>query len=245
MTCTVPIPTSIRSDAVRTGALDLTVPLPAAGRSTTAAGRSISALAVRRFGAPMDVEIVLVLDVSGSMAGPKLDQASVAASALVRAMAPLPSARAAVVTFHDTAQVRNPLEPVGLFAAQYEPLNQSEIGDGTSIYAGLDEADVLLTPEARGTAQLILLMSDGMNTGEEPFTLADDLKRRGVTIVTVGFGGPGDIDHDTLRRMASNPALFYGAYDGNALRDLFHAIGKTITQTVRAGVHPRSRLTTL
>ena len=59
--------------------------------------------------------------------------------------------------------------------------------------------------EAISAARRIILLTDGgHNTGRPPFSLAEQLKAKGVVIECIGIGGnPGRVDEKGLKRIAS------------------------------------------
>ncbi|MCS7216994.1 MAG: VWA domain-containing protein [Candidatus Bipolaricaulota bacterium] len=157
---------------------------------------------------------ILVMDVSGSMAsrwrgGVKIESAKKAALQFIEQVAnePRPSGTVhmiGVVTFSDNARLACPLTP------NYAEAKKTIIGLGTlnmtNMGAGLDEAlkELAKVPSGR---RFIILLSDGMtNTGKSRdqilATSVSEARAKGICIYTVGFGDPGDIDEDFLKKVA-------------------------------------------
>lgn len=157
---------------------------------------------------------VLVMDVSGSMSwqwrgGVKIESAKKAALQFIEQVAnePRPAGTAhliGVVTFSDSAHLACPL------TADYAQAKQTVIGLGTlastNLGAGLDKALDELEKVPAGQ-RFIILLSDGMtNTGKPRdqilATSVAKARAKRICIHTVGFGDPGDIDEDFLKKIA-------------------------------------------
>jgi len=158
---------------------------------------------------------VLVMDVSGSMAwqwrgGVKIESAKKAALQYIEQVANEPRQAGAthyigVVTFSDSASVACPL------TTTYDEAKKTVISLGTiastNLGAGLDTALQELGKLPPGSKKFIILLSDGMtNTGKSRESILQtsvaEARRQGICIHTVGFGDPGDIDEDFLKKIA-------------------------------------------
>ncbi|MCC7324456.1 MAG: VWA domain-containing protein [Gemmatimonadaceae bacterium] len=165
------------------------------------------------------VDLTLVLDRSGSMAGEPIEAVRDAASALV---ARLPQgSRAAIVTFDSEVRVDFALAPIGdgtLLTCQ-RAIRAIDTGGTTALADGWRRGRSVLTQapdESAGVGQVmplrrIVLMTDGhANVGEtSPTALAAmcrNAAQRGISTTTMGFGD--GYDEDLLRAMAD-------AGDGN------------------------------
>ncbi|MEM2002793.1 MAG: VWA domain-containing protein [Candidatus Bathyarchaeia archaeon] len=157
---------------------------------------------------------VLVMDVSGSMSqqwkgGIKIESAKKAALQFLEQVANEPrpvgtTHMISVVTFSSDAQVVCPL------TADHTQVRKTIISLGTlastNMGAGLDAAlkELDKVPQAK---RFIILLSDGMtNTGKSReqilATSVAEARTKGICIHTVGFGDPGDIDEDFLKKIA-------------------------------------------
>lgn len=132
-------------------------------------------------------DIVLALDVSGSMAGTPMEETKKAATNFIEAVLE-EDASIGIVTYDNSAS------RVSDFSVNKDSLKSvvSGIhdGGGTNIEAGLAEAHAMLNTSG-AKKKIIVLMSDGEpNDGKEGDSLisyADEIKNAGVLIYTLGF----------------------------------------------------------
>lgn len=150
------------------------------------------------------VAIAVVLDVSGSMAGEKLESAKRAVLELVGRMRP--TDRIAVVTYSDDATTLVPLgavsdarEGAASLVSALRPQN------GTNIPAGLERGVEALAGAPDGFVRRVVLVSDGLDTSGRGVEWAAGRVRasaeRGVTCSALGVGA--DYDERYLSTMAS------------------------------------------
>ncbi|RIL06659.1 hypothetical protein DCC79_15295, partial [bacterium] len=176
------------------------------------------------------IDVVLVLDASTSMrdptrAGrPKLDAAR-AAAALFLAELDLPGDRAAIVGFNAAAWLAAPLS--GDRAALDAALAGIAMAQFTRIDLGLRAAlDELRGPRALpGRQRAVIVLTDGRNNPEpiaSAVAAAGAVKAEGVRLFTIGLGD--DVETDALREMASGPADYFFAPDGEDLAAVYQAI---------------------
>ncbi len=149
---------------------------------------------------PRDVDLVIVLDRSGSMRGQKLVDAKRALSALLDTMTP--GDRIALVTYSNTVSVESPLV---YCTSQNRDLLQHHLagirsGGGTNLGGGLQcGIDLALSGQLESyndagmRATKVILVSDGLaNHGvTDPYALgsmAAHAVERGCSISTVGLG---------------------------------------------------------
>jgi len=218
---------------------------------TTSQSITVRPVTVRRTSAvvPCRQSCILVRDASISMEGEKAAHANAASQALVHALAEPQNNdafRCAVVDFAGNAETVHALCTAHELAGQLKPI---EIRPSTDIAEGLAAAAALLEKDrnspsngAKQAHPVVVLYSDGGHNGSgSPQFEADRLKQNlGCTIVTVAFGS--DADEDLLRKLASSPVHFYRAKDGFKLRDLFAAVGRTMSVSLKAGVDPQQAL---
>lgn len=191
---------------------------------------------------------VLVLDVSGSMGDPwrggiKLESAKKAATDIVTMMEQESqvggvSHSVAIATFSTTAWLNLGLTTDYAQAkdviAGLVPTNRTNIG------AGLQVANDALRAAPAEAKRIIILLSDGLtNEGLSPAEIlsgpVQEAASAGTCIYTVGFGDPGDLDEDLLRRIASGSLCgqYYYATDAYRLDTIYikvrhQALGQVI-----------------
>jgi Mg-chelatase subunit ChlD len=143
----------------------------------------------------MPMDIVCVLDNSGSMEGSKIESLRVAMK-FVRSQLN-DGDRLAVVSFNSRAEVVH-----GLLRMQSTKRVQSDVlceeiraGGGTSIYSGMVQAvDILDARRTTNSLSCILLLTDGQDgeNMEEKKALGASMRAKGYTLSIFGFGA----DHD-------------------------------------------------
>lgn len=176
---------------------------------------------------PMDV--VLVMDISGSMSGGKLDQAKAASIAFINDLVP-GSDRVAFATLGSDGVLVSP------FSATYDStkaLVQSRIYDrqyGTDIGGGLKVAQDHLRAQGRSDVKrVIILLSDGAPTTTATQTTsawnyslsnAAIAKAEGTTIYTVGLMVDA-VGGALLKQVASLPSQYYYSPTGEDLNAIY------------------------
>lgn len=143
------------------------------------------------------IEVVLVIDTSGSMLGAPLQSAVAAATDFVKTLPP--QVRVGLVAFSDAPRVVRRLTVAHNFVLSAIPSLEA-VGE-TAMYDGVSAAAGLFTP---GAQHNIVLLSDGGDTASSR-TLADAQKladANRVTIFAVGLRS-GEFDEAALRSLAS------------------------------------------
>lgn len=180
------------------------------------------------------VDVVLVIDASTSMlfhtrAGrTKIDAAKDAARRFLDTMK-FPGDQAAVVSFNaDSAVVVDLTGDKAVLARGLDGIRNREF---TRIHLGLATARDLLRGARRVAdhTPVVVMLTDGRSNPdpvERALEAAEDLKRDGVAVFTVGLGD--DVEFDALRRMASRPEAFRWAPDGEDLGPIYEAIAREI-----------------
>lgn len=141
------------------------------------------------------VDVVLVLDVSGSMQGSKICLVLESVQRMLELLSPRD--RVSIVTFNSTAQRHTPLLRVhGDGLAQLVSKTRGLIADGgTSVGAGLRMAQRVLQERVhRNPVAAVMVLSDGCDSGgSSPCgPVATSLRDAGVSVHTWGYGS----DHD-------------------------------------------------
>lgn len=175
-------------------------------------------------------DVVLCLDMSGSMAGDKLQQTKEASIKFINTVLQ-EDASIAIVTYDDSARVLSD------FSTNAEELISkiNEISDGgsTNIEDGLVKSYNLLN-YSNAKKQIIVLMSDGEpnegKVGEELISYADSIKKEGVYIYTLGFFGgySGQSAAQTLMEKIASEGCHYEVSDADSLVFFFGDIADTI-----------------
>lgn len=159
--------------------------------------------------------VVLVIDRSGSMQGPKLEAVKQAAKAAAGALHR--DDQIAVVTFDSEAQVVVTVQQAGNRGRIDKDLDRIVAGGGTNIYPGLKDAWQLLRP-LKADRKHVILLSDGEAPSDGIHDLVTDMRKDQITISTVAIPGA---DEALLRSISSD-----GAGRMYQVKDL-----KTLSQT--------------
>lgn len=198
------------------------------------------------------VDIVIALDVSGSMAtldfhpDNRLVAAKLEASEFIKNR---PKDRIGFVIFAGQSITQSPLTTD--HDAVLSLVNQIQLGmveDGTAIGLGLASAvNRLKSSEAK--SKVVILLTDGVNNAGEidPLTAADLAKQFGIRVYTIGVGKEGEaflpvndpqfgtrmlrvrtqIDERMLANISSKTGgQYFRAQDEHALREIFKEIDK-------------------
>lgn len=176
-------------------------------------------------------DIVLVLDVSGSMSGTPLEETKKAATKFINTILK-EDASIGIVTYDNTAAMMSD------FSVDETHLTgiASEIrgGGGTNIESGLQLADGMLST-SNAEKKIIVLMSDGApNAGkvdDELVEYAGSIKEKGTYIYTLGFFssmGSGKHSAQTLMQNIASDGCHYEVADADDLVFFFGDIADQI-----------------
>jgi len=182
------------------------------------------------------LDVILILDASTSMADltragrPKIDAAVDAARDFVARLALAPDGdHAALVAFNVAATLEAPLtaDRAVLDAA----LDSIALAQFTRIDLGLDAAvaELASTRRRAGATAAVVLLTDGRSNPvpvSEAERAAEAVKATGARLFTIGLGQ--DLDADVLLRMASRPADYFEAPDGEDLAAIYQAISAAL-----------------
>ena len=148
-------------------------------------------LAARQTGIPR-LNIAVVIDRSGSMDGPALEQAKQACSMLLDILRPADTLT--VVAYAETADLILPARHITNKAQIRETLGRIKSGTTTNLLMGLRAAaQQLISVKDNRTLNRIFLVTDGepaagVTEYAAIMTSASDLAGRGITITTFGLG---------------------------------------------------------
>ncbi len=195
------------------------------------------------------LNLALVIDRSGSMAGRPLAMARHAAQAGLRLLRP--EDRVSVVTFDHEVEIVIPSQPALDPEALCRAIDRIESGGSTALHSGwLDGATEVAQHHSTDALNRVLLLSDGQaNQGKRtPREIVPDvqgLTARGVSTSTIGLGlhydedllsgmaiaGDGNFEH--IESPTQLPAFFEAEFGGMA---------RTSGHTVSLGIEPNPAL---
>jgi Ca-activated chloride channel family protein len=205
--------------------------------------------------------VMLVTDVSGSMQATDVepDRISAARDAAKTFSEQIPKKfRLGLVSFNQQSQVLVP--PTVDRELVTNALAGLQAGGGTAMGDAIEtslsslreltnqqDANRRRKDPKKRTPAVIVMLSDGKNTGgTDPVTVAQDAKRRGVSINTVALGTPGGTveltdnngfpntipvppDPATLKRIASTTGgSFFDAPDADELKSIYERLGSQV-----------------
>jgi len=188
------------------------------------------------------VDVMLVIDVSVSMKGEKLNSTKVAAKTFVDRLN-MTRDRVGLVSFSTDATLRCSLtNNATTIKSQIDALNASGY---TNIGGGISIANEEFVNHGRSDAVwVMILLSDGKANRPAPDEYAREyavnqsecsktLKSKGVRIYTIGLGSTSDIDVELLQQIAFDESKYYYAPSADQLESIYIAISKDILLQVR------------
>ncbi|MCC6646234.1 MAG: VWA domain-containing protein [Polyangiaceae bacterium] len=180
--------------------------------------------------------MVLVVDTSGSMAGPKIVDARRAAAAAIDEMQD--DDLVSVVRFSDDAEVLVPLGRVADVRARARgAVERLHAAGNTNISRAVEAAAAELSKAGQGRATRVALVTDGRDTSGAPRGAAATIARRessrGVTVSTLGIG----VDYDDAY-LADLASAGHGNYE--FMRDA-SALGRFLSRELRETAHTSAR----
>jgi Mg-chelatase subunit ChlD/uncharacterized membrane protein len=144
------------------------------------------------------VALVIAIDKSGSMRGPKLELAKLAARNAVWGLGK--DDMLGVIAFNYNAYWIVPLERIQDKARVQQAIEMQAAGGGTDLMPSLREAKATLLP-SNARVKHFLVLTDGIaGDGDAVCAYAGDLARSGITTSTVAVGE--DADQDLLMRIS-------------------------------------------
>ena len=196
------------------------------------------------------IDVMLVMDRSGSMQGTKIQLAKTAAMTFVDQLNTTRD-KAGLASFNEIATLDCHL--MNDFAEVKNKINSMSAGGFTNMGGGIDESNVEFNTAGRSSSEIIwamILLSDGkanrplyMNASQyalDQAAIARDLKGKGVRIYTIGLGNPGpredDIDEDLLKQIAGDPTRYYHAPTADQLETIYLTIARDLLFQVKYDV---------
>lgn len=176
-------------------------------------------------------DIVLTLDVSGSMSGEPMEETKKASSNFISTILK-EDASIGIVAYDDSASMLSD------FSVDEQSLtsiaNNITDGGGTNIESGLAQAKEMLKG-SNAKKKIIVLMSDGEpndgKVGDELISYADSIKADGTYIYTLGFFesmGSGKSDAQVLMEKIASDGCHYEVADADDLKFFFGDIADQI-----------------
>lgn len=171
------------------------------------------------------LDMVLVIDKSGSMSGEKLNMAK---NAALRSLDVLKERdRLGVITFDDRYYVDSRLTSLTQENEIAQAIENIGPGGGTVIYPALEEAVNMLSGSTR--ARHIILLSDGQEGAQFNYqSLMERAQTLGISISTIALGQGADAQHMKYLAEKGN-GRFYEVKEGENLPEVF------LQETVLAG----------
>ncbi|MBL9019236.1 MAG: VWA domain-containing protein [Myxococcales bacterium] len=130
--------------------------------------------------------VVLVIDRSGSMSGPKLEAAKEAARTVAETLAP--DDLLGVIAFDSESQVHVDAQRAANRAKIAAAISRIQAGGGTNIYPGLLDAFRVLQG-LDSTRKMVVLLSDGGAPWDGIAALVQDMRSARITVSAVGLQG--------------------------------------------------------
>ena len=194
------------------------------------------------------IDIVLAMDVSGSMKGEdfKPNRLEAAKDVALNFMNGRLNDRIAIVEFAGEAFTQTPLTiDHNVLNRQLAAMRTGLIEDGTAIGDGLATA-INRIKDSKAVSKVIILLTDGVNNkgSIDPETAAELAAEFGIRLYTIGVGSKGDVlyhdehgqpfhaqadlDEALLTNMAeaTEGGHYYRATNKNSLKEIFDQIDK-------------------
>ncbi len=179
--------------------------LPADCTETAIVKVALDAIRLPRHGSRPPVNLAIVIDRSGSMAGDKIEKAREAALEAVRRLDP--DDIVSVIAYDTRVQTLVPAQRVGRGRHLEHAICSIEAGGNTALHGGVirGASEVRKNLEDRRYVNRVILLSDGLaNVGpsspEELGRLGTSLMKEGISVTTIGLGL--GFNEDLMTRLA-------------------------------------------
>ncbi len=183
------------------------------------------------------LNLAVVLDRSGSMAGMKIEKARQAAMGLVDQLAP--GDFFSLIAYSDHAEVLVPAQELEDKEAIKERISHIHPGGSTALYAGVQlGATQIQRHQSSRRINRVILLSDGLanvgpNMPRDLRQLGHALSERGIAVTTIGVGD--DYNEDLMAGLAeASDANYYYVKDTERLPEIFaKELGELVTVAAR------------
>lgn len=177
------------------------------------------------YGCLRPLDVLQVIDRSGSMAGTKLTDAKNAAKSFVDSIH-LDSDQVGIASFATGATLNHPLsdDAISLKTA----IDALVASGSTDIASGITVAQTELAGPGHNpdAARVMVLLTDGLNTAGDPVAAAQAAKDAGTRIIAIGLGN--DVSELQLRQIVSGSTDYYYAPTSGELSGVYALIAGTI-----------------
>lgn len=164
-----------------------------------------------------DVDIVLCLDVSGSMntrlgTSTRINESKKAAEMFLNLIAHK-GVKVGLVIFNTTSEILSEL--TGNFTSLKSLIRELRASGMTAMGEGIFSSIEVLSKGTSRSKNIILLTDGVSNTGRDPMTAVEEAKNRGIKIFTIGMGdvASGEFDPALLKKIAEVTGGVYYEYD--------------------------------
>lgn len=198
------------------------------------------------------VNLALVIDRSGSMAGDKIIKAREAALEAVRRLGP--DDIVALIAYDSNVHTLVPAQRVGNGRRLEQAIMGLEVGGNTALHGGVARgaSEVRKNLEDRRYVNRVILLSDGLanvgpSTPEELGRLGTSLMKEGISVTTIGLGLGFNEDLMTRLALRSDGNTYFVEHSGDLPRILAAELGEVLNVVARrvvieiefpAGVRP-------
>ncbi len=196
----------------------------------------------------LPLNLGILLDNSGSMDGPKLENAKRACSLILEKLAP--EDRATVAVFSSGSRVIVPSTQFGegMKMRAVSSVQDVRVEGATELLTGLNTIFKEIAPHVSpAVTTFVILLSDGQPTDAQGFVDRDlekflergktEFESNGVSLSTIGLGNPADYDAQFLRDLADKGSgKFLMAATPEALSEVFQDEFGRIASTVMSDV---------
>jgi Ca-activated chloride channel family protein len=179
------------------------------------------------------VNLVIVLDRSGSMSGDKIEQAREAAVEALRRL-DRRDVFSLVIYDHEVSTLISPQAPTDVLWLERQIRGITSRGN-TALFAGVSQgaAELRKNLERRGFVHRVLLLSDGQanvgpSSADDLGRLGAALRREGIAVTTVGLGEGFNEDLMTALAQRSDGNHYYAAESGDLPRIFAKELGDVL-----------------
>lgn len=135
--------------------------------------------------------LMLVMDVSGSMSGEKLEMCKAAAKEAVKMLRP--SDMVGLLTFDTEVQEVIPIQPVGGGTHLFPRISRIGVGGGTDLFPAMRRGFGGLSGVDAAVKHMIVL-TDGMTPDNDFRGLTGRMREAGITVTSVAIGDDADVN---------------------------------------------------